>query len=234
MDSWIPTPERLNALCDAALQVEASEKSVEYWREQTSNANKQAGAMREAIKRAVADLKRYYDHQAGKNYHQIRSDLEQSLNPKNEVGEPQNETKSPFEGGWTAGASDGFVTLKIPESAVEDRIEIELVAHRDESGRVAGWEIEFPTHEARGYECDSITRYEAAPPAPPEVAEGAGKALFLDLGDHELCRFPETGEWSLRIKQGEDVAHLRYLLPLEVKMVEAALRSAPSLPKKGK
>jgi hypothetical protein len=45
MDSWIPTPERLNALCDAALQVEAAEKSVEYWREQTSNANKQAEAM---------------------------------------------------------------------------------------------------------------------------------------------------------------------------------------------
>jgi hypothetical protein len=58
MDSWIPTPERLNALCDAALQVEASEKSVEYWREQTSNANKQAGAMREAIRLAVEDFEK--------------------------------------------------------------------------------------------------------------------------------------------------------------------------------
>jgi hypothetical protein len=64
----------VRALCDAALQVEA---------------------MREAIGRAVADLKRYYDHQAGKNYHQIRSDLEQSLNPKNEEGKEQalNERK---------------------------------------------------------------------------------------------------------------------------------------------
>jgi predicted sugar kinase len=72
MDSWIPTPERLNALCDAALQVEAAEKSVEYWREQTSNANKQAEAMendmmfarcqveamREAIRRAVEDFEK--------------------------------------------------------------------------------------------------------------------------------------------------------------------------------
>jgi hypothetical protein len=39
----------------------------------------QVEAMREAIRRAVADLKRYYDHQAGKNYHQIRADLEQAL-----------------------------------------------------------------------------------------------------------------------------------------------------------
>lgn len=48
--------------------------------------------------------------------------------------------------------------------------------------------------------------------------------IFLDLGTHELCRFPGTGEWSLRVKQKDgDVAHLRYLDEFDAKMIEAAL-----------
>jgi cell shape-determining protein MreC len=86
MDSWIPTPERLNALCDAALQVEASEKSVEYWREQTSNANKQAGAMREAIRRAVEDLKKSDNmDEDAKPMKLIIADLQQALNERKET-----------------------------------------------------------------------------------------------------------------------------------------------------
>lgn len=56
------------------------------------------------------------------------------------------------------------------------------------------------------------------------------EALFLNIGKtHELCRFPETGEWSLRLKlQDDDVAHIRYLDELEVDMVEAALDFTPS------
>jgi hypothetical protein len=105
MDSWIPTPERLNALCDAALQVEAAEKSVEYWREQTSNANKQAEAMendmmfarcqveamREAIRRAVDDLDTWLFVTSNKNdritatVRRVRDDLEQALNERKET-----------------------------------------------------------------------------------------------------------------------------------------------------
>jgi cell shape-determining protein MreC len=86
MDSWIPTPELLNALCDAALQVEASEKSVEYWREQTSNANKQAGAMREAIRRAVEDLKKSDNmDEDAKPMKLIIADLQQALNERKET-----------------------------------------------------------------------------------------------------------------------------------------------------
>jgi hypothetical protein len=100
MDSWIPTPERLNALCDAAFQVEAAEKSVEYWREQTSNANKQAEAMendmmfarcqveamREAIRQALERLPYRVQWLSDLELQEVRADLSQSLNPKNEEG----------------------------------------------------------------------------------------------------------------------------------------------------
>jgi hypothetical protein len=73
----------VRALCDAALQVEAAEKSVEYWREQTSNANKQAEAMendmmfarcqveamREAIRRAVERLPSLEHHAIDCGHH---------------------------------------------------------------------------------------------------------------------------------------------------------------------
>lgn len=49
--------------------------------------------------------------------------------------------------------------------------------------------------------------------------------IFINVGTtHELCRFPETGEWSLRVKQpDDDVAHVRYLDNFEAEMVEAVL-----------
>jgi hypothetical protein len=95
----------VRALCDAALQVEAAEKSVEYWREQTSNANKQAEAMendmmfarcqveamREAIRRAVDDLDTWLFVTSNKNdritatVRRVRDDLEQALNERKET-----------------------------------------------------------------------------------------------------------------------------------------------------
>lgn len=42
--------------------------------------------------------------------------------------------------------------------------------------------------------------------------------------DFQLCRFPSTGEWSLREKFANgDVAHVKYLTQFERAMVEAAM-----------
>lgn len=59
---------------------------------------------------------------------------------------------------------------------------------------------------------------------------GEGEPIFLNVGKtHELCRFPTTGQWSLRLKLADDdVSHQRYLNEHEVAMVEAALAYTPS------
>lgn len=54
--------------------------------------------------------------------------------------------------------------------------------------------------------------------------------VFINVGEtHQLCRFPMTGQWSLRLKLlGQDITHVRYLSCFEVLMVEAALNEPRS------
>lgn len=61
-------------------------------------------------------------------------------------------------------------------------------------------------------------------------ADKRGEPVFLNVGkSYELCRFPGTGEWSLRLKlEDGDVSHVRYLDECETEMVEAALAYTPS------
>jgi hypothetical protein len=87
MDSWIPTPERQNALCDLALK------------------GLQAEAMREAI---VLNVGRMRNDMKLRGYLSVGTltsaldDLSQSLNPKNEEGKtaaaPDELRKAYFEG----------------------------------------------------------------------------------------------------------------------------------------
>ena len=49
---------------------------------------------------------------------------------------------------------------------------------------------------------------------------------FIDVGkDREVCVFG-NGEFSLRLKQGEDRAHLRYLKAYEIELLRAGFNAA--------
>lgn len=51
---------------------------------------------------------------------------------------------------------------------------------------------------------------------------------FIDVGEaHEVCQF-QNGQWSLRVKQGDDRAHLRYLNEHEIHLLKAGFAAARS------
>jgi hypothetical protein len=82
-------PERLNALCDAALQAEAMRETSDYAQRKLTRAHEQIEAMREAI---VLNVGRMRNDMKLRGYLSVGTltsaldDLSQSLNPKNEEG----------------------------------------------------------------------------------------------------------------------------------------------------